>query len=119
MNEKIMRVNPVSFSGILRLKNPELWTDGMKAAIAGNKSIQKKLEDNDIIGEISVKVEKKVPQYYSFHHKGDLLYKVNFIAKKDNASIPERLRSTQKYSINKHYHSEHTTVSRIENLKMD
>ncbi len=114
-----MRVNSISFAGMLRLKNPELWTDDMISAIADNKSIQKKLEDNDIIGEISVKVEKKVPQYYAFHQRGDLLYKVNFIARKENASFAEKLKSAKRYVINQHYHSERTTVKRIEHLEMD
>ena len=113
-----MRVNSIGFAGSLKLKNPELWTDGMKKAIAENKSIQKKLEDNDIIGEISVKREKKLPQYYAFHTKGDLLYKVDFIARKENASLTEKLRSTKKYTLNQHYHSEYTTVDRIQKLIM-
>ena len=91
----------------------------MMEAIASNKSIKKKLENYDIVGEISAKVEKKVPKYYSFHHKGDLLYKVNFIARKEDTSMFERVKSIQKYPISQHYHSEHTTVQRIENLKMD
>ncbi|MBR6163585.1 hypothetical protein IKQ26_06845 [bacterium] len=118
-----MRINNISFTGNLYLKKPELWTDGMKKAIAENPTIQKTLQDNDVIGEISAKRENKIPSYMSYHSKGDLIYKVDFVVRKEDASFTDKImgaidKTTRKYPVNQHYHSERTTISRISKLKM-
>lgn len=119
-----MRVNSISnisFGGELYLRNQKHWTDEMKQAVSENKSIQKKLENYNVIGELSAKVEKKDTPYPSRHSKGDMIYKLNFIALKDDVSYFDRIKnpkSAQKYIVNQHYHSEETTVDRIRNLNM-
>jgi len=118
-----MRINAVSFAGKLYLKNPELWTPEMKRAIDENESIQKKLRHHDVIGEISAKREKNIPQYYSLHRKGDLIYKAGFLVRKEDATLADKIKgkidkTTKRYTLSQHYHSEYTTVDRIQNLKM-
>ena len=120
-----MKINntSVGFSGKLILKNEQLWTNAMLNAINNNPSIQKKLSDNNIVCKISSKVEKKIPAYLSFHSKGDRIYKVNFVVKKEKPSFVDVIKNifnpkNRKYSLNRHFHSESTVISRIEELKM-
>ena len=113
-----MRINATStnFSGRLYLKNQELWTTKMKNAIFCNKNIQEKLQTNDIIAKISAKKEKGTPNYASIHRKGDTVYKVKLIFKKEASNFGEKLKNIlnpKKVNINKHYHSEKTTVERL------
>lgn len=121
--EKGIHMN-VSFSGQLYLKNPELWTDKMKEAIANNKNIQAKLQHHDIIGEISTKKETKVPPFSSHHYIGDTLYKVSLVVSDSKPSLLQRVKNflhgySNEYIINKHYHSELTTIDRIKKMKME
>ena len=114
----------VSFSGQLYLNHPELWTDKMKEAIANNKNIQAKLQHHDIIGEISTKIETKVPPFSSHHYVGDTLYKVSLVVSDGKPSLLQRVKnffngSSNEYIVNKHYHSELTTVNRINRMKMN
>ena len=112
----------VSFAGDLYLKNVGAWTPKMIQAINDNKSLQKKLVDYDIIGDISTKKERNVPAYFANHKKGDTIYKVSFTVQEENPSIWTKLKKAFKsktYIINRHYHSETTTVDRINKLEIE
>lgn len=118
-----MKVNNIntSFSGNLILKNQKLWTKDMLNAVRNNASIQKKLSDYDIIGNISSKIEKKEPSFPSMHRRGDKIYKVNFVVKDIELSFVDKIKDLfglagKKYNINRHFHSESTTVNRINKL---
>jgi len=118
-----MKINSLSpnFNGQLYLKNPEKWTADMQKAVENNKSIQKALENNDIIGKISSKKELFKPSYRSIHSKGDTIYKVNFIVRREPETFTEKFKDLfdnfgKKYTICKHYHSEDTVVDRISRM---
>lgn len=112
----------VNFLGQLRLKNPKLWTPKMKKAISENEYIQKALLNKDVIGNITTSVEKKSSDFAARHVIGDTLYKVSFEVQDENVSILDKLfnktaSKVKKYAINRHFHSEHTTVERIKRFK--
>ncbi len=114
-----------NFNGKLVLKNPSRWTDGMLEAINNNKTIQKKLSDSNIIGYITSKIERYNTLYPARHFKGDTIYKAHFIVKDDNLTFFEKIRRIlcggklgDRYTINNNFHSEQTTIMRINNLKM-
>ncbi len=114
-----MRVSNISFTGNLYLKNPKLWTESMKQAIAENNTIQETLKTKDVFGEISTKIERKEPPFNAYHEKGDTLYKVKFITKKENSTFYDKLKredDTKKYPVTKHYHSEYTIVNEIKDI---
>ncbi len=118
----INRVSNLSFCGNLYLHNKKYWTEDMKRAVSENESIQRKLQDHDIIGDLSVKVERLQTYYPARHSKGDLIYKLNFTVQKEGASLMDKLKNSadvKKYVLCSHYHSEITTVDRIRNLNMD
>ncbi len=119
--------SPINFNGQIRLKNPEYWTDAMKKALSENKSVQAKLVNNDIIGEIAAKKETKYPPGYARHSIGDLLYRMEItVQSEEKMSFLDKLKHKAKinpkaktYIINRHYHSEQTTVERLQNLELD
>ena len=120
-----MKINSLntSFSGNLILKHPKLWTEDMLDAISENDTIQERLKNNNIIGNIATKIERNETLYPARHLKGDVLYKMNFIVKRDNLSFFEKLKDlfgimSERFDINRHFHSEYTTVKRIKNIKM-
>ena len=114
---KVNNIANTNFSGQLYLKNQQLWTEKMKEAIFNNERIREKLQTNDIVAKISAKKEKNVPNYPSIHKKGQMTYKLKLIFKKETANLGEQLKNIfnpKKIIINKHYHSEATTVKRLE-----
>jgi len=120
-----MKINNVNtnFSGRLYLKHPEKWTRNIKRAILTNESIKEKLLDYDIIGEIHTKIEKKQPPYYVFHRQGDPIFKIKLTVQDENPTFLEKLKGLfgkkKQYKINpRRYHSERTTVERIQKLKV-
>lgn len=91
----------------------------MKDAIQNNERIQEKLQNNDIIGKLLCKREKHTPTYGSLHRKGDKIYKVKFIVKKEPENIIDKVKnlfSSKTYNLSKNYHSESTIVDRIKNF---
>ena len=112
----------LNFAGRLYLKNPRLWTPKMKNAIANNQSIQEALKSKDVIGNIATKIEKKSPDFNARHTIGDTLYKVSFDVQDESTSILnkilDKIYPAKTYPINRHFHSEETTVKRIEKLKI-
>ena len=121
-----MKINStdVNFGGKLILKHPGLWTNGMKNVIKNNESIQKQLQNYDIVGNISKKIEKRTPSYGSIHTKGDAVYKINFVVKNEDLTFIEKIKdffglTGKKYDVNRHFHSEPTTISRLKNLNIE
>ncbi len=115
---KVTNTN-INFSGNLYFKKPYLWTEKIKDAISNSKKIQDKLADNDIVAKIAVKKEKRIPPYTSLHLQGDNIYKVKLIIKKEPKNFLDKIKNifdNKKIKINKHYHSEITTIKRISNL---
>ena len=116
-----MKINSVNtnFSGNLYLKNSYLWTDKMKNAIYENERIQEKLQNNDVIGKLLAKKEKSAPSYCAIHRKGDTIYKVKLIVKKEPHNFIDKIKNlfnSKTYNLGKHFHSENTIVNRIKNF---
>ena len=119
-----MKINftNIKFGGNIYFEKPDLWTNGMLAAIANNESIQNKLEDNDIVARISTKTATD-SYINSFHRKGDTLYKVSLVEVPEAKTLLDKVLnffgiSKKVHPVNKHYHSAHTTCKRLENLKI-
>ncbi len=114
----------LNFNGKLYLNNPEAWTEKMKVAILSNESIRKALSGKDMVGDIFVKKEDKMPPVFARHCVGDPLYKVSFtVFDEDQVKFGKLKRLVfsrgKKYVVNHSYHSEYTTVERLKGLKID
>ena len=124
MQMKINSANMI-FNGQLHLKNPDQWSEKMKQAVTQNSCIQEKLKNYDVIADLKTIIETKNPPFSAKHTIGDKLYKLNFTIQSEEPTFWEKLRNKLKsqnsktYIINRHYHSEHTTVERIKNFKIE